>query len=326
MFRLSQPPSRRSHAHDRYPEVRGRGVPDPLKRLPPFTIAQPTTTKEASQLLAESGGSASLYAGGTELLLAMKEGVLSYTHLIDVKTIPGMDELRMENGALRIGAAVTHAQIESSPLVLESFPALADVERRVANPRVRASGTLAGNLCFAEPHSDPATLLLCLDARVVVEGQQGQRVIDIGELLVGAYETSLAEDELVTHILVPLPAPGWRIAYEKFGVHERPTLGLAVVLETDGGAETVVGARIAVGCVAPTPRRSAEAERHLTGPISQIDSHLDDAGEALAAAAELIDDAEGSVDYKRQLIRVFLRRAVESALDRPLPGSAIASY
>ena len=296
-----------------------------MKRLPPFTIAQPTSANEASQLLANSDGSASLYAGGTELLLAMKEGVLSYTHLIDVKTIPGLDELRIEDGELRIGAAVTHAQIERSPFVLESLPALADVERRVANPRVRACGTLAGNLCFAEPHSDPATLLLCLDARVVVEGQQGQRVIDIDELLVGAYETSLTENELVTHVLVPLPARGWRIAYEKFGIHERPTLGLAVVLETDDDGETIVSARVAVGCVAPTPRRSAEAERRLTGPISQINSHLDEAAEALAADAELIDDAEGSVDYKRHLIRVFLRRAVRSALDKPAHGSVIAT-
>ena len=296
-----------------------------MKRLPSFTIAQPTSPKEAAQLLADAGGSASLYAGGTELLLAMKEGVLSYDLLVDVKTIPGLDELRLEDGVLRIGAAVTHAQIERSPLVLGSLLALADVARRVANPRVRACGTLAGNLCFAEPHSDPATLLLCLEARVVVEGQERQRMIGIDELLVGAYETSLAGYELVTHILVPLPSPGWQIAYEKFGIHERPTLGLAVVLETDNGGETVVSARVAVGCVAPTPRRSAEAEGRLAGPISQIDSRLDDAAEALAADAELIDDVDGSVEYKRQLIRVFLGRAVRSALDRPPHGSAITS-
>jgi carbon-monoxide dehydrogenase medium subunit len=296
-----------------------------MKRLPPFTIAQPTSAKEASQLLADADGSASLYAGGTELLLAMKEGVLSYARLIDVKTIPGLDELRIDNGALRIGAAVTHAHIEHSPLVLNALPVLADVERRVANPRVRACGTLAGNLCFAEPHSDPATLLLCLDAQVAIEDHQGQRVIGVDELLVDAYETSLAETELVTHSLVPLPAPGWRIAYEKFGIHERPTLGLAVVLETADGGEAIVGARVAVGCVSPTPRRSAQAERQLVGPISQVDHRLDDAAEALAADAEMIDDAEGSVEYKRQLIRVFLRRAVHSALDRPPHGSASAS-
>ncbi len=146
-----------------------------MKRLPPFTISQAGSATEASTIITSHAGAATLYAGGTELLLAMKEGVLAYDHLVDIKTIPGLDEIRLEVDELWIGAAVTHAQIEHAPLVLEHLPALADVERRVANPRVRATGTLAGNLCFAEPHSDPATLLLCLDARVVIDGSGGQR-------------------------------------------------------------------------------------------------------------------------------------------------------
>jgi carbon-monoxide dehydrogenase medium subunit len=184
----------------------------------------------------------------------------------------------------------------------------------VANPRVRATGTLAGNICFAEPHSDPATLLLCLDARVVIEGAAGQRTAGLDEFFVGAYETSLADGELVTHIVVPIPPANWRIAYEKFGIHERPTLGLAVVLETDDGRQTVTGARAAVGCVGPTPRRSAEAERLLSGPIVEIEKRLDAASEALAADAELIADLDGGIAYKRNLIRVFLRRVVRAAL------------
>ncbi len=181
-------------------------------------------------------------------------------------------------------------------------------------PRVRATGTLAGNLCFAEPHSDPATLLLCLDARVVIDGATGPRTASLDEFLVGAYETSLGEGELVTHIVIPLPPPTWRIAYEKFGIHERPTLGLAVVLEMNDNAETIQSARTAVGCVGPTPRRSAEAERILTGSISNIADRLDAAAEALAADADLIADLDGSVPYKRNLIRVFLRRAVRAAV------------
>lgn len=285
-----------------------------MKRLPPFTIAQPESVAEASELLVEHGGAASLYAGGTELLLAMKEGVLRYDLLIDVKTIPGLADLRVADGELLIGAAVTHESIERSPLVLDALPALATVERRVANPRVRSTGTLMGNLCFAEPHSDPATLLLCLDANVVVESRSGQRMIHLGELLVDAYETSLAEDEIATRIVVPLPGPTTRIGYEKFNIHERPTLGLAVVLETDAAGESIVSARAAVGCVSPTPWRSEAAERGLEGSLSDLASRLDDVAEALAADAALIDDAEGSTRYKRQLIRVFLRRAVRSAL------------
>jgi aerobic carbon-monoxide dehydrogenase medium subunit len=287
-----------------------------MKRLPPFTISQPASVSEASETIANHGGAATLYAGGTELLLAMKEGVLAYEHLVDVKTIPGLDEIRLEVGELWIGAAVTHAQIEHSPLVNERLPALADVERRVANPRVRATGTLAGNLCFAEPHSDPATLLLCLDARVVIESAGGQRAARLDEFLVGAYETSLDEGEVVTHIVIPIPPSTWRIAYEKFGIHERPTLGLAVVLEMDG-AETIRGARAAVGCVGPTPRRSAEAEQMLAGPVASIEERIEGAAKVLADAADLIADLDGGVAYKRNLIRVFLRRAVQSALHAP---------
>jgi carbon-monoxide dehydrogenase medium subunit len=229
----------------------------------------------------------------------------------------------MTDGELLIGAAVTHEQIERSPLVLDTLPALAAVERRVANPRVRSTGTLMGNLCFAEPHSDPATLLLCLDARVIVESRNGQRSIDLDDLLVDAYETALAEDEVATQIVVPLPGATTRIGYEKFIIHERPTLGLAVVLELDAAGESIVSARTAVGCVSPTPRRSETAERGLAGPLSDHDSRLDDVAEALAADAELIDDADGSTSYKRQLIRVFLRRAVRRALGGQATGSAL---
>jgi carbon-monoxide dehydrogenase medium subunit len=293
-----------------------------MKRLPSFAIFQPATVQEASEMLASRNGAASLYAGGTELLLAMKEGVLRYDTLIDVKTIPDLDELRVEGNELQIGAAVTHWQIEHSSLVRESVPALAVLERRVANPRVRATGTLVGNLCFAEPHSDPATLLLCLDARVVIAGARGERVVRLGEFLVGAYETSRDPDELVTNVFVPVPPPAWRIAYEKFGIHERPTLGLAVVLETDGHAETILATHVAVGCVGPTPRRSPSAERELIGDVGDLGDRLGRAADALAEDADLIDDAEGSVAYKRQLIKTFLGRAIRAALGNRLPPGA----
>ncbi len=131
--------------------------------------------------------------------------------------------------------------------------------------------------------------------------------------MVGAYETSLDEGELITHIVIPIPPTTWRIAYEKFGIHERPTLGLAVVLEM-GGDDQIEGARVAVGCVGPTPRRSTEAERLLAGSAAAIEDRLDAAAEALAADADLIADLDGSVAYKRNLIRVFMGRAVRTAL------------
>jgi carbon-monoxide dehydrogenase medium subunit len=214
-----------------------------MNRLAPFKIWQPRTVAEASEMLAEFGEGGRLYAGGTELLLAMRAGALSYDHLVDVKTVGGLAELAVEDGEVRIGAAVAHLPIERSRAVRERLPVLTYVESRVANARVRATGTLAGNLCFAEPHSDPATLLLCLGARVRVESRRGRRELGIGELIVGPFETSLGEDELVTQIIIPLPPENCRTAYRKFTVHEYPSLGLAVLLELGEGGGTIVGAR-----------------------------------------------------------------------------------
>jgi len=163
----------------------------PLRR---FTIHQPKTIAEASQMLAEFGEKGRLYAGGTELLLAMKHDLLRYEHLVDVKTIPDLNKIELRNGALMIGSTATHRAIERSAVVKQNLPVLAEMETQVANVRVRASGTLGGNLCFAEPHSDPATLLVALGARAQVQGKSGTKTVAIDKLITGAYETSLAAD------------------------------------------------------------------------------------------------------------------------------------
>src|SRR6058998_652180 len=166
----------------------------PLRK---FTIHQPKTVAEASQMLAEYGDKGRLYAGGTELLLAMKHDLLRYEHLVDVKTIPDLNKIERKNGSLMIGGTVTHRAIERSPLVRANLPVLAEMETKVANIRVRATGTLGGNLCFAEPHSDPATLLLALDAKAQVHGKSGQKTVAIDKLITGAYETSFSTDEIL---------------------------------------------------------------------------------------------------------------------------------
>src|SRR5687768_4237882 len=148
----------------------------PLRR---FTIHQPKTVAEASEMLAQFGEEGRLYAGGTELLLAMKHDLLRYENLVDVKTIPGLDTIEAKNGAVVIGSTVTHRAIERSSLVQNKLPVLAKMETEVANVRVRATGTLGGNLCFAEPHSDPATLLLALGAKAHLQGKHSQRTVTI---------------------------------------------------------------------------------------------------------------------------------------------------
>ena len=283
----------------------------PLRR---FEIHQPATTREASEMLTQYGDEAGVYAGGTELLLAMKHEALSYRHLVDVKTIPGLNSIAQSNGDVEIGAAATHRAIERSPLVREKLPVLADLESRVANVRVRATGTLGGNLCFAEPHSDPATLLLILGGAVRIEGSAGVRELPVGEFIAGPYTNALAPGEILTGVRIPSAKPNQRIAYLKFQVHERPTLGLGLRLETPDNGRTFSSARVAIGCLCPSPTRVPQAEELLTGVRAEVERHLPDAAALIADIADLTDDQEGSADYKRNLIRVFLGRAFRKAL------------
>ena len=147
-------------------------------------------------MLMEFGDDGSAYAGGTELLLAMRHGALRYGHLVDVKVLPGFDSIQLRDDWIEIGAGATHRMIEYSPIVRENLKVLAELESKVANIRVRASGTIGGNLCFAEPHSDPATLLLALDAVVTAAGPSGARELRVDELICGAYANSLNPGEL----------------------------------------------------------------------------------------------------------------------------------
>ena len=281
----------------------------PLRK---FAIHQPKTVAEASQMLGEFGEKSRLYAGGTELLLAMKHDLLRYEHLVDVKTIPDLNKIEVKNGSLMIGSTATHRAIERSSVVRQNLPVLAEMATHVANIRVRASGTLGGNLCFAEPHSDPATLLTALGAKAQVQGKSEPRSVAIDKLITGAYETSLANDELLAAVEIPLPAKSQRSAYLKFQLKERPTLGLALVLDIDG--DNIKKASAVVGSVSAAPTQSDNANGLLTGARAQVEKQLSAAAEALAAAADPVDDLEGGAEYKRHLIGVFLRRAFIKAL------------
>jgi carbon-monoxide dehydrogenase medium subunit len=265
-----------------------------MQILSDFQLHRPASVEEAVQLRAELGDGAALYAGGTELLLAMKLGVLDYEHLIDVKRIEVLRGIEVRDGALWIGAATTHREIETSPVVQERVPAFARLERHVANVRVRAAGTLAGNLAFGEPHADPAALLSALDASIELAGPDGRRAVPVAEFIVGAYETQLAEDELIEAVVVPLPTADTRATYLKFQVLERPTVGVAAVAR-NGGAPIVV-----VGAVDERPIRI-----DATGDV-------DDYVNAAVEAVDPVDDLSGSAEYKRHLTGVMVRRALEA--------------
>ena len=290
-----------------------------MTTLPRFEIHQPANVAEASEMLRHYGDEAAIYAGGTELLLAMRHRALSYSHLVDLKVIPGLNVIETRDGVIEIGAACTHRTIERSPLMQKRLPAFAELESQVANIRVRATGTLGGNLCFAEPHSDPATMLLILDAKVRIESAGGAREIPIEKLIAGAYANHLAPGEILTRIIVPSAKSNHRAAYMKFQIHERPTLGVGLWLETPDRGRTFRMARVAVGCVCPFPSRALAAEALLTGSRAEVEKHLPEAAALIADGADLVDDHEGTAEYKRHLIAVFLKRTFLKALAGPPP-------
>ena len=282
--------------------------------LGPLVIHQPQTVREAATLRAELGDTAAVYAGGSELLLVMKEGLGGWRHLIDIKTIPALHELTEAGTHLVIGAAVTHRTLERSPLLRARFPVLAEMQAQVANVRVRNVGTLGGNLCFAEPHSDPLTALLVHDARVVLQGPAQARTLPVRDFITGSYETALAADEVLARIEVPAPPAGSAGAYLKFGFHERPTVGAAVLLVARG--HRVSAARIAVGCLGPVATRLPALEARLEEmPLATLDGGIDAREDGLADL-DVGSDLHGAADYKREMAAVLVSRALATAAGR----------
>ena len=283
--------------------------------LRPFRLEEPESVKDVSELLGRFGESAKVYAGGTELLLAMKEGLVHYERLINVKNVKGLDEVTSDNGMIRIGALCTHHQLETSPVLQQKLAVLVQLEQNVANVRVRQVGTLGGNLCFAEPHADPGILLLALGAKMVAERSGSKREIPAAEFCVDAYETALEADELLTEILVPTPAAESGVAYLKFGYLERPSVGVAVALQVSGGGKSVHDIKIAVGCAGPAPKRVPEAEEQIKRrSVDEAKVNILKAGETAGRAAQAISDLHGSQEYKEHIVGVLLKRAFQNAL------------
>lgn len=276
--------------------------------LPPFDLHAAASVDEARELLVRYGEDAAVICGGTELLLLLKLGYAGFGHLVDIRSIGELSGIRVDSGELVIGATTTHREIERSPLVLERLPALAAMERRVANLRVRNVGTLGGNLCFSDPHSDPATFLLAVDARAEWDGQEAP----LADFLVGPYQTKLEHGELLRAIRIPLPPAGTAVVHEKLAFRERPAATVTCAVRLEGGV--VADARIAVGSVGIAASRADAAEARLVGASPQDDTAVDEAAELAAAAADAIDDANGSAEYKAQLVRVLVKRCFHQAV------------
>jgi aerobic carbon-monoxide dehydrogenase medium subunit len=291
-------------------------------RLAPFRLHRPATIERASELLDELSPYAVPYCGGTELLLVAKLGLTDFTDLVDVKGIEELVGIEA-NGGLRLGAITTHRQIEHSAVVHERWSSLAAMERHVANLRVRNVGTIGGNLCFADPHSDPATYLTAAGGWVTARRGGGEaRRIPIEAFTRGPYQTVLAPGELLVAVHVPEPVPGSAVAHHKMSFRERPAITVAANLTVTDGA--LVGARLAVGSVGVAVQRLPSAEQVLLGidATAPSDEQLSAGAEAAAQEADPVADANGSVEYKRQLVRVLVGRCVREALGQAHAGAA----
>lgn len=284
--------------------------------MTPFEFLLPYSLQEALSLLDAEDPGIRPVGGGTAVMLMMKAGVLEPTRLVSLHKIGEQHSAIQVNGdgELVIGGLARLAQIECHPSVCQKWPLLAQALRGVANARVRAVATLGGNLAHADPHLDTPPVLAALNARVVITGPRGSRMVNAEDFCTGYYETVLNGDELVTQVIVPPQAgPGAYLKMTTRAAHDWPALGLAVVLKMKD--EQVQAASIFTGAATDRPTRLRQAqkvleERGVGGPAIAA------AAEAAIAEASLIGDAHGSAAYKSQLLKVALPRAIESALRR----------
>jgi len=286
-----------------------------------FRLEEPETVKDASDLLTRYGESARIYAGGTELILAMKEGLIQSERLVNVKKIRGLDQVKRVGDAVHIGALSTHRKLECSTELRQSLPTLVQMEENVANIRVREVGTIGGNLSFAEPHADPGILLLALGASLIAQNTSSTREIPMDNFFVDAFETCLQPDELLTEVRIPLPPPPSAVRYLKFGYLQRPSVGVALHLSL-GDGDLIRDARLAVGCTGPKPCRVEEAEEVLKGKsFKEASKLIGNSGQIASRASEAIDDLHGSAEYKEHIIQLLVKRAFNQIIEESVSSA-----
>lgn len=284
--------------------------------LPQFEYLAPKTIGEACNLLLELGSTARVMAGATDLIPPMKDKVISPEYIIDLKKIPGLDYLEYDDReGLKIGALTTLRTIETSPLVKEKNPAVAYAAKVVASTQIRTKGTMAGNICNASPSCDTAPNLLAQGAKILVQGPNKDRVIQIEDFFLGVKKTSLEPGEIVTGIVIPPLAENERAAYIKHAVRKAMDLaiiGVAVKIKVEDGVCT--DARIALGAVAATPVRAPGAEEALIGK-ELTDEVIVKASEEAMNSCHPISDIRASAEYRKDMIRVFTKRAIKQAME-----------
>lgn len=286
-----------------------------------FDYLEPTTVAEACVLLKQHGGEAKVFAGGAHVTILMKQGLYQPKALINIKKIPALKGITFDPvEGLVIGALVTHRELETSALAGEIFPVLCEAEREVANIRVRNMGTVGGNLASGEPLTDLSQIFIALDAKLKISGPNGERNLPVEELFIDFYTTSLAEDEIITQVVIPPLPPKSGIEYIRFSsssVVDKPSAGVAVRLTLTPGNETIQAARVVLGCVGPTPTRASKAEAMLMG--TKVTAELaGEAGKLASQECNPTSDLRGSEEYKRAIVGTLVKRALTAAYGKAL--------
>jgi carbon-monoxide dehydrogenase medium subunit len=274
-----------------------------------FDLLRPRSLAEASELLVKHGDEARPIAGGTTLVILMKQRALYYPYLVDLQSIPGLDQIKREADGIRIGALVTHRSVELSPLIRNSFPVLATAFSAIGNVRVRETASVGGNLAHADYRLDPPPPLLLLQSEVTLFGPRGSRVIPLKDFFTGMYETALERGEILVDVKVPYMPAGSKAVYLRhsaLSANDWPCLGVAALACKENGR--VKEFRLALSGLASTPI--------LVGGLESVrDRSLDDG--ALDRIISLVDqqiapfsDLRGSEWYKRRTAAVFVKRAI----------------
>jgi aerobic carbon-monoxide dehydrogenase medium subunit len=281
-----------------------------------FDYQEPATLKKVFSLMEKHGDDARVIAGGTSLVIMMRQRLLTPKVVIGLGRIPKFDKISYsDKDGLRIGAGARHRDVELSPAVVEHYPLLHETFRKVAQPRIRNMGTVGGNLAAGDPLTDPGASLIALDAEVTLTSSKGSRTVALDEFFVDYYQTALEPGELLIEIRVPPPLrPGWaHIKFTPRSIEDFATVGVALTLKMNNG--TCEDIRLGLNSVGSTIVRAKKAEEVLRGkPIT--DATLVEMGEVAATECDPTDDNRGSAEYKLDLVKVLVRRAAQEALER----------
>jgi aerobic carbon-monoxide dehydrogenase medium subunit len=281
-----------------------------------FDYQEPTTLKKAFSLMEKHGDDARVIAGGTSLIIMMRQRLLLPKVVISLGRIPKFDRITYsQKDGLLIGAGARHRDIELSNDVQKHYPLLHETFRKVAQPRIRNMGTVGGNLAAGDPLTDPGASLIALDAEVTLTSSKGQRRLRLDEFFIDYYQTALQPGELLTEIHVPPPErPGWsHIKFTPRSIEDFATVGVAITLQAKNG--TCEDVRVGLNSVASTIVRARKAEEVLRGkPIT--DATLQEMGEVASTECDPTDDNRGSAEYKRDMVKVLVRRAAQEALQK----------